>query len=195
MAINDNIITQQKLIEFERVSHFHTWEESNRFLDTFILGETDWYLLDGLFTDYLQVIHSDKKYLKDFLFHLKDRCDKEETFILFKSMGEDYSHGQSDEEDDLYGEEPIITTKKLYQYDRLLSYGNWDEIQNEVNHKIINTADWNLIDGLMGYFILATRNPGNEDLLPKIDRSLKTFCDHEETITVFKELAKGIELK
>lgn len=70
-------------------------------------------MLDGLFTDYLQVTHSDKKNLKDFLFHLKDCCDKEETLILFKSMGEDYSHGQSDEED----EEPIITTKKLYQYD------------------------------------------------------------------------------
>lgn len=195
MAINDDIITKQKLIEFEKVSHFDTWEESEQFVDLSILGEMDWYLIDGLLNDYLKVMHGKKIYLNDFLLHLEDSCDDDETINFFKLMAEDYNHGLSEEEDDVYAEAPVITAKKLYQFDRLLSFGNWDDIEDRANHKVINKADWKLIDGLMGYFISATRSPVNEELLPRINRSLHTFCDNEQTITIFKELSKGIDLK
>jgi len=55
MAINGEIITSEKLLQYDRVSHLETWEQSKRFVDTSILGEMDWYIIDGIITDYLYV--------------------------------------------------------------------------------------------------------------------------------------------
>ena len=51
--INDEIITREKLIQYDEVIGIETWEEVAKIVDTNILGEMDWYLLDGLMNDYL----------------------------------------------------------------------------------------------------------------------------------------------
>lgn len=197
MAINDEILTKQKLIEFEKVAHLNDWEESEQIINKRILGEIDWYLLDGYLWDYIKLKQKkSKKRLNDFISHFENHFENLQAINHFKMIAEEYMHGQSDKDyDDIYAEPPIITAKKVNQFITLLSIGNWDEIEEKTNHRIINKSDWELIEGLMGYYLQAILNSENQNLLPKVERSLHTFCDNMQTIELFKEVAKELNIK
>ena len=65
--INDEIITREKLLQYDEVIGIETWEEVAKIVDTTILGEMDWYLIDGLMNDYLLCTHVEesKPFLED----------------------------------------------------------------------------------------------------------------------------------
>ncbi|MCA0349530.1 MAG: hypothetical protein LCH35_09745 [Bacteroidetes bacterium] len=110
MAINGEIITSEKLLQYDRVSHLETWEQSKRFVDTSILGEMDWYIIDGIITDYLYVKGKEAKKFEKIL---KEVCDNEKTISFLKELASDFELNEDQEDEEVTANDEIITAKKI----------------------------------------------------------------------------------
>ncbi len=86
--INDEIITRKKLIEYDEIIGIETWEEVAKIVDTNILREMDWYLIDGLWNDYLLCsrVEESKPFLEDVENAILECCDDYATADWFIQM-------------------------------------------------------------------------------------------------------------
>jgi len=85
---NNDTITKEKLQQYEQVLELETWEEVRVKVDIDILGEMDWYLIDGLMDDYLLVtqVKESKSQAGDVKQLLLQCCDNESTLQYFKKI-------------------------------------------------------------------------------------------------------------
>lgn len=86
--INNDIITKDKLNQYKRVLFIETWDEVIDKIDINILGEMDWYLIDGLMDDYLMTrdLEESEQYSGDVKRALLECCDTETTITYFKKI-------------------------------------------------------------------------------------------------------------
>lgn len=92
--VNDEIITIKKLIQFDAVIGLETWEEVANIVDTDVLGEMDWYLINGLFNDYLLCTHVEesKQFLEEVEDAISDSCDDYATVDWFFQMADEWEY-------------------------------------------------------------------------------------------------------
>lgn len=85
---NNDIITKENLQQYKQVLELETWEEVRIKADINILGEMDWYLIDGLMDDYLLVTQEkeSKSQSGDVEQLLLQCCDNESTLQYFKKI-------------------------------------------------------------------------------------------------------------
>ncbi|PDS21793.1 hypothetical protein B0A77_15080, partial [Flavobacterium branchiophilum] len=54
----------------------NNWEESEQIINKSILGEMDWYLVDGYLWDYIKLKQKkSKKHLNDFIYHIENHSE------------------------------------------------------------------------------------------------------------------------
>ena len=92
--INDEIITREKLIQYDEVIGIETWEEVAKIVDTNILGEMDWYLIDGLMNDYLlsSRVEESKPFLEDVEDAIMECCIDYPTADIFYRMADELDY-------------------------------------------------------------------------------------------------------
>lgn len=188
MAINDEIITADKLFQYERVAHLGTWEESKRFVNTLILGEMDWYLIDGIITDYLSVTGKEAKQFEKVLAEV---CDNDKTIALLKELADEFEIPEEEDEDT--ANDGIITAKKIVFFSELMHF-DWKDVK-DINPKMFGVKDWKLLMNLTNDYFIATKIKKSKEMQDCAEKELKLFCDNELTIEIFKEFVQELELK
>lgn len=186
MGINDEIITIAKLKEFDKVSHFDTWEESKRFVNTSVLGEMDWYLIDGIMRDYL---FSTGKEARKFEKVLKEVCNSSETIHYLKEIADEFEP----KEPEKAANNGVITAQKIVFFSELMHL-DWKDIK-DLNPIMFGTKDWTLLTNLTNDYFIATKIKKSKELQSYVEKDLTLLCDNELTIEIFKEFVSDLELE
>lgn len=188
MAINDEIITSEKLLQYDRVSHLETWEQSKRFVDTSILGEMDWYLIDGIITDYLFVEGKEAKKFEKVLIEV---CDNEKTIEFLKELADDFELNDDSQDEISTANDEIITARKISFFKATMHLG-WDHVK-DINPNMFEVSDWNMLMHLTNEYFKATKTEKSKRDKNILYRELKELCDNSLTVEIFKEMVSELE--
>lgn len=188
MAINDEIITSEKLLQYDRVSHLETWEQSKRFVDTSILGEMDWYLIDGIITDYLFVEGKEAKKFEKVLIEV---CDNEKTIEFLKELADDFELNDDSQDEISTANDEIITARKI-SFFKATMHLEWDHVK-DINPNMFGVSDWNMLMHLTNEYFKATKTEKSKRDKNILDRELKELCDNSLTVEIFKEMVSELE--
>jgi hypothetical protein len=187
MATNNDIITREKLYQYDKASHLETWEEASRSIDTLVLGEMDWYLIGGIINDYLFVTG---KQAEKFEKTLSKVCNaNQQTIDHLKEIADGFELVDTEE----IANDEIITAKKISFFKEIMHL-QWSDIK-DLNPKVFGLSDWNLLNEFTHSYFKATQIDKSIKDKRIIHKELRLICDNKVTIEIFKEMVSDLELK